>query len=467
MDIQDTIFQNLFNNEEYARAVLPYLDKLYFTDNSYKLIYNQYNKFFSEYNVSPTIESFVIDLEHVSNITQDQYNEVVARVTSYKNIDISDSKWLLDSTEQFCSERAIYNAIQSSIKIISGEDEDRNKGEIPELLQDALGVSFDSSVGHEYLNSAADRYDYLHSKESRIPFGINYMDRITGGGLPDKTLTVFMAHSGGGKSAFLINYACNALLEGKNVLYITLELAEERIAERIDANLIRMNLSDIKNIEKEKYVQLVDSIKDKTNGNLVIKEYPTASAHVGHFRHLVRELRTKKNFVPDIIFVDYLNICASNRTPAGANSYTLVKNIAEELRAFSFENECPIVSATQSSRGAINASDMSMADVSESYGLTSTVDVLIGLISTEELREQGKVLIKQLKNRFNDISIDGKGMLGVDFSQMRFFDLEDDSMSQMMQSTPDISAKPTFGVDLSKSDMFNSENNKTFEDFKI
>lgn len=467
MDTQDVIFQNLFNDNEYTRAVLPYLKPEYFTDNIYKTIFSQYNKFFEKYNVAPTIESFIIDLEHIGNISQDDYTAIVTRVSSYKEPDISDRSWLLDSTEEFCSERAIFNAIQASIKIISGEDEESSKGAIPELLQDALGVSFDNSVGHEYLDSAGERYDYLHKKENRIPFGIKFMDKITGGGLPDKTLSVFMAHSGGGKSAFLINYAANALLQGKNVLYITLELAEERVAERIDANLIGMDLSDIKNLEREKYVQLVESVKEKTAGKLIIKEYPTSSAHVGHFRHLARELKQKKNFIPDIIFIDYINICASNRAPANANSYTLVKTIAEELRAFSFENNCPIVSATQVARSGVNASDMEMSDVSESIGLVSTVDVFIGLISTEEMRQQGKVMVKQLKNRFNDISQDTKGMIGVDFAQMRFFDIEDSLPGMTPTESKDITQKPTFGTDLSTSDMFNKPDAGTFADFKI
>ena len=467
METQDVIFHNLFNNDEYSRAVLPYLQTEYFTDSTYKLIFQQYGKFFAKYNVAPTVESFIIDLEHIGNVSQDQYNEIIARVTSYKDEVLSEYDWLIDSTEQFCSERAIFNAIQASIKIISGEDESSSKGAIPELLQDALAVSFDNSVGHEYINDAGERHDFLHRKEERIPFGIKYMDKVTNGGLPDKTLNVFMAHSGGGKSAFLINYACNAMLAGKKVLYITLELSEERVAERIDSNLLRMSLSEVNKTDKEKYVSLVDSIKDRTTGSIVIKEYPTASAHVGHFRHLIRELKTKKNYVPDIIFVDYLNICASTRAPVGSNSYTIVKSIAEELRGFATENVCPIVSATQSNRGAINASDMEMSDVSESYGLVSTVDTLFGLISTEELREQGKVLVKQLKNRLSDISQDSKGMLGVDFSQMRFFDL-DEEVPLPMTTQNDIKAKPNFGTDLSKSDMFDKqEKNTVFDDFKI
>jgi len=449
LETQDLIFHNLFNNDEYARSVLPYLQKEYFTDSTYKLIFKQYNKFFTKYNVSPTVESFIIDLEHIGNVTQDQYNEIIARVTSYKEEVLSDYEWLVDSTEQFCSERAIFNAIQASIKIISGEDEDNTKGAIPELLQDALAVSFDNSVGHEYINDAGERHDFLHRKESRIPFGIKYMDKITNGGLPDKTLNVFMAHSGGGKSAFLINYACNAMLNGKQVLYITLELSEERVAERIDSNLLRMSISEVNKTEKDKYVDLVNSIKDRTVGNIVIKEYPTASAHVGHFRHLIRELKI------------------NTRAPSGSNSYTIVKSIAEELRGFATENVCPIVSATQSNRGAINASDIEMSDVSESYGLVSTVDTLFGLISTEELREQGKILVKQLKNRFSDISQNSKGMLGVDFSQMRFFDLEEE-VPLPMTTQNDMKEKPTFGTDLSESDMFDSpKKDGIFDDFKV
>lgn len=461
MEVEDIVFQNLFNDDVYTRAVLPYLQKEYFTDNNYKIIFNQFNEFFSKYNVAPTTESFIIDLESIGNISQDQYNIITDRISSYKIQDeIPDHKWLLDTTEQFCSDRAIFNAVQASIKILSGEDENKGKGAIPELLQDALAVSFDSSVGHEYIENAAERYDLLHLKEDRIPFGIKYMDKVTGGGLPNKTLNVFMAHSGGGKSAFLINYACNAMLVGKKVLYISLELSEERIAERIDSNLLRMSISDVAKTDKDKYVSLVESIKNKTVGEIIIKEYPTASAHVGHFRHLIRELKTKKNFVPDIIFIDYLNICASSRAPAGSNSYTIVKSIAEEIRGFATENVVPIISATQANRNAQNASDMEMSDVSESYGLVSTVDTLFAMISTEELREQGKIMIKQLKNRFSDISQNSKCMLGVDFSQMRFFDLEQEV--PFGDDIGKIKEKPSFN-----NDMFDKPKEGMFSGFKI
>lgn len=459
MDTQDIIFQNLFNEDSYARSVLPYLKEDYFTDNSYKVIFNQYKKFFEKYNTSPTVESFIIDLENIGKLSQDDYTDIVGRVTSYKEPDISDRDWLLDTTESFCSERAVFNAIQSSIKIISGEDENNNKGVIPELLSDALAVSFDNSVGHEYLDDAGSRYDKLHEKKTRIPFGLKWMDQITKGGLPNKTLTVFMAHSGGGKSAFLINYACNALLKGKNVLYITLELSEEFVAERIDSNLLKIDIDDLAKLEREKYVKLVGGVKKLTTGNLIIKEYPMSSAHVGHFRHLLRELKTKKNFIPDIIYVDYLNICASNRAPVGANSYTLVKTISEELRALATEQDCPIVSATQANGRIANASDMSMSDVSESYGLVSTVDLLIALISTEEMQQQGKILGKQLKNRLGEISKNNKGMMGVDFAQMTFFDMEDPTAINNV-ATATLAQKPMFSDDHDKKD-------NVFEGFKI
>lgn len=461
MDTQDIIFQNLFNEDSYARDVLPYLKKEYFTDHIYKTIFKKYKVFFEKYNSAPTIESFIIDLENEGNISQDDYAEIVARVTTYKEPDNSDRQWLLDTTESFCSERAVFNAIQSSIKIISGEDDKNTKGAIPQLLQDALAVSFDNSVGHVYLDSAAARYELLHEKKSRIPFGIEWFDKITKDGLPDKTLTVIMAHSGGGKSAFLINYGCNALLTGKNVLYITLELSEEFVAERFDANLLKVDLDDIEGLDKDKYVKMVEGIKKLTAGNLVIKEYPMSSAHVGHFRHLIRELKIKQNFIPDIIFVDYINICSSSRAPANANSYTLVKTIAEELRALATELVLPIVSATQTNRAAIDASDINMSDVSESYGLISTVDLLIGLASTEELRQQGKVLAKQLKNRLGDISQNNKQMIGVDYAQMRFFDLEDGTPVIPASTQTSMAQKPKF-------DMFNKpDKSGTFDGFKI
>ena len=469
-DREDSIFKHLFISEQFVREVIPYLKPEYFSDERYRAIYDEYNTFFEKYNTVPTIESIIVQVGDRPNVTEEEYNEIVTRLDSFRNEngEVADIGWLVDETEKFCSESAIHRAVEDSINILNGNDETQDKGAIPSLLQDALGVSFDSSVGHNYIDDAAERYDSLHIQEDRMATDLYYLDKVTRGGFVDKTLNVFMGGAGSGKSAIMIHIASQLFLQGKNVLYISLELSEERIGERLDSNILGIDLSKIQGIDREKYLNNVNDIKDRSSGRMVIKEYPTASAHVGHFRHLVRELKTKQNFVPDIIFIDYLNICSSSRAAKNANSYTIVKNIAEELRGFAIENECPIVSATQVNRGGLNASDMEMGDVSESAGLLHTVDTLFGMISTDQLREQGKIIFKQLKNRFYDISSTNKFAIGVDFKQMRFFNLDQDDMNNAPPNDgSDIGGAPQFGMEQDSMFAEKKQDGNPFDDFII
>jgi replicative DNA helicase len=426
-DVQDTIIRNLIAKEDFARAVTPHLKEEYFTNTKYKSLFNMYSEFFGEYNKIPTYESLYVMAERLEKISQDDYSDIVKSLQSYKETtEDVDSKWLVDETERFCQDRAIYLAVHKTIGIMNGEEKQLDKGMIPELLSKALGVSFDTSIGHSYFDDIEERFDFYHRVENRVPFSLQMFDRVTKGGLPNKTLTVYLAGTGGGKSLVMCHNAASALIDGKNVLYITLELAEERVAERIDANLLDIEVDDLKGINRPTFVSLLQNVKNKTPGKLIIKEYPAASAHVGHIRHLLRELKQKQKFEPNIIFVDYINLMTSSRMRAGmagVNTYVLVKSIAEEVRGLATEFDVPIITATQANRDGIGASDLSLNNTSESIGLAATVDLMFGLISTEDLQKQGLLMVKQLKNRFSDITRDSTFVVGIDRAKMKLYDV--------------------------------------------
>jgi replicative DNA helicase len=428
MKLEQTILKNLIYNEDYLRKVLPFLKTEYFSDNVERVLFNEITSFTETYNKSPSVEAIEIAVKERRNLTDDE----VKRCESYlQEIDTNrttetDVQWLVDKSEKFCQEKAIYNAVLGSISILDGKDKQHDKGQIPKILSDALAISFDNSVGHDYLQDSDARFDFYHRKEERIPFDLDYFNKITKGGLPAKTLNIALAGTGVGKSLFMCHVAASCMVQGKNVLYITLEMAEEKIAERIDANLLNVTLDDLIDLPKEMYDKKVTRVKEKTTGKLIIKEYPTASASVTHFRTLLNELNLKRSFVPDIIFVDYLNICCSSRIKAGANinSYTYVKSIAEELRGLAVEYNVPIVSATQTTRSGFTSSDPGLEDTSESFGLPATADLMFALISSEELEELGQIMVKQLKNRYNDPTYLKRFTLGVDRAKMKLFDVE-------------------------------------------
>ena len=426
MNVTHLILKNLIHDEEYARTTLPYLESKYFDEHIEKIVYEQVNEFISKYNSLPTREALVIELDNRKGMSDKEFTECGAYIGTLIDDEKEDPEWLVNTTEKFCQEKALYNAIMDSIAIIDGES-DEDKGAIPELLTDALSVSFDPNVGHDFLDDADDRYDFYHRVEERIPFDIDYLNKITKGGLPKKSLTVLMAGTGVGKSLAMCHFASANMLDGKNVLYITMEMAEERIAERIDANLMNVSLNDIESIGQKSFINKVKKISQKTTGKLIVKEYPTASAHVGHFRALLNELKLKKNFVPDIIFIDYLNICASSRIKGlggSVNTYSYIKSIAEELRGLAVEFDVPILSATQTTRSGFSNSDVGLEDTSESFGLPATADMMFALISTEELANLNQLMVKQLKNRYADIGTNKRFVIGVDRPKMRLYDVE-------------------------------------------
>ena len=463
MKLEQTILKNLIYDEEYLRKVLPFLKPDYFTDKVDRTIYNEIAAFTDKYNSSPTIEALKLAVKEKRTLSED---EVEGCDASLKDIEqskneLSKIEWLVDKTEQFCQEKAIYNAVLGSISILDGKDKVNDKGSIPKILSDALAISFDNSVGHDYLENTDERYEFYHRKEERIPFDLDFFNKITKGGLPSKTLNIALAGTGVGKSLFMCHVAAGAMVQGRNVLYITMEMAEERIAERIDANLLNVTVDDLVNLSKDMYDKKLTKLREKTVGKLIIKEYPTASASVTHFRTLLNELNLKKSFVPDIIFIDYLNICCSSRVKAGANvnSYTYVKSIAEELRGLAVEFGVPIVSATQTTRGGFSSSDPGLEDTSESFGLPATADLMFALISSEELEEMGQIMVKQLKNRYNDPTYYKRFTLGIDRSKMRLYDVEQSAQNDITDSGKD---KPlnTFG-DREKSQK------KSFSGFKV
>jgi len=434
--IENTIFNNLVFNEEFARKTLPFLKADYFQNKLDKVLFKLIDEYVTKYNSIPTKAALIVELDSVSGTNDDEHKMLVDKVNEIKD-EQADVKWLVDQTEKYCQDRAIYNAIMSSIQIINGNSQD-GKGKIPTLLSDALGVSFDTHIGHDFLDDFESRFEFYHQKEKRVPFDLDYFNTITKGGLPLKTLNVALAGTGVGKSLFMCHCAAANLMSGKNVLYITMEMAEEKIAERIDANLLNEPMDMLSMLPKEAYDKKIERIKNKTLGKLIIKEYPTASAGAAHFRHLLGELKLKRNFVPDIIYVDYLNICMSSRLKYGSNvnSYTYIKSIAEEIRGLAVEFNVPIVSATQTTRSGYTNTDLGLEDTSESFGLPATADFMFALITSEELEDLGQILVKQLKNRYNDPSHHRKFVVGVDRSKMRLYNVEQSAQDDIIDDTP-------------------------------
>ena len=425
--IEETILRNLIYNEQYYRKVVPFIKADYFQEYHEKIVFEEIADFAAKYDKVPTKEVLTINLQNRGDLTEETFKDSVQGINSLSD-EWVDYDWLLDATEKWCQDRAIYLALMQSIKIADGGDKKFTKGAIPSILQDALAVSFDEHIGHDYIEQSSDRYEFYHRKEEKIPFDLEKFNFITKGGLPNKTLNIALAGTGVGKSLFMCHMAGSALTQGYNVLYITCEMAEEKIAERIDANLLNVSVKDIMELPEVLFNSKVNEISRKTQGKLIIKEYPTASAHAGHFKALLSDLKLKKDFTPDLIFVDYLNICASVRYKgAVVNSYTYVKAIAEELRGLAVESNLPIISATQTTRSGYGNSDPDLTDTSESFGLPATADFMFALISTEELEQQGRILVKQLKNRNNDPTASRKFILGIDRSKMRLYDVADDS----------------------------------------
>ena len=433
--IEKVILQNLANDDVFMRKVIPFLKRDYFIDSNEKIVYDKIKNFIDEYNVIPTKDALIIASQNDKSLNEDQYKEVVELVHDLEPTD-HNKDWLYKETEKFCKDKAIYNAILQSISIIDGRDKARTEDGIPQLLQDALGVCFDNNVGHDYIESADKRYEFYHRVESRVPFDLEYFNKITNGGMPNKTLNVCLAGTGVGKSLFMCHVAASVLAQGKNVLYITLEMAEERIAERIDANLMNITMDQLKDLPKTLFDNRIEKIRAKTEGTLIIKEYPTTGAHTGHFKALLNELQLKKQFKPDIIIIDYLNICASSRFKGGANinSYTLIKSIAEELRGLAVEENLPILSATQTTRGGYGNTDVELTDTSESFGLPATVDFMFALISTEDMEKMNQLMVKQLKNRYNDPTINKRFVIGVDRAKMKLYDLEQSAQKGLSDS---------------------------------
>jgi replicative DNA helicase len=427
--VESTILRNLLCSEDFYRKVVPFIKPDYFQDMSERVIFEEIQDFSTKYDKIPTKEVLNIGLQQRTDLNDDTFKTATTLVENL-NDEWVDTEWLLDSTEKWCQERAVYNALLQSIKIADGGDEKLDKGAIPSILQDALAVSFDEYIGHDYVDQALDRYEYYHKDELKIPFDLEKFNLVTKGGLPNKTLNIALAGTGVGKSLFMCHMAAACLSQGKNVLYITMEMAEEKIAERIDANLLNVNIKDIGAIPEQLFTSRVGEIGRKTQGKLIIKEYPTASAHVGHFKGLLSDLALKKDFKPDIIFIDYLNICASARyRGAIVNSYTYVKGIAEELRGLAVEQDLPIVSATQTTRSGFGSTDPSLEDTSESFGLPATADFMFALVSTEELEQSGRIMVKQLKNRYNDPTFFKRFTVGIDRAKMKLYNVEDSEVT--------------------------------------
>ena len=436
--IEFLILRNLLYNEEYIRKVIPFIKADYFEDMIQKIVFEEISSFVEQYNKPATKEILCIEAEKRSDINDSSYKDVTNLISSLID-EPSEFEWLINTTEKWCRDRAIYLALMESIQLADGKDDTKGRDAIPTILSDALGVSFDSHVGHDYLLDYEERYESYHRKEDKIPFDLEFFDKITKGGIPNKTLNIALAGTGVGKSLFMCHFASSVLLQGKNVLYITMEMAEEKIAERIDANLLNINIQDITDLPKVMYENKVTSVSKKTQGSLIIKEYPTAAAHSGHFKALLNELALKKSFRPDIIFIDYLNICASSRyrTNNNVNSYSYIKAIAEELRGLAVEANLPIVSATQTTRSGFASSDVDLTDTSESFGLPATADLMFALISTEELEDLNQIMVKQLKNRYNDPTINKRFVIGIDRAKMRLYDCEQKAQNDIVDSGQD------------------------------
>jgi len=455
--VEFLILRNFLHNEQYTRKVIPFVKAEYFEDTNQKIVFEEILRFIQEYNQLATKEVLCIEVEKRKDINDDSFKEIVHLIECLDDVPV-EFEWLVNTTEKWCRDRAIYLALMESIHIADGKDEKKNRDSIPSILSDALAVSFDAHVGHDYLQDYEKRYESYHKKEEKIEFDLEYFNKITKGGIPNKTLNIALAGTGVGKSLFMCHVASSVLLQGRNVLYITLEMAEERIAERIDANLLNVPIQDIGELPKSMFESKVNNLAKKTQGTLIIKEYPTASAHSGHFKALLNELALKKSFRPDIIFIDYLNICSSSRFRGGGNvnSYTLVKSIAEELRGLAVEFSVPIVSATQTTRSGYGNSDVELTDTSESFGLPATADLMFALISTEELEGLGQILVKQLKNRYNDPTIHKRFVVGIDRAKMRLYDVEQSAQQDI--------------IDNGKEEEYNYEEKKpkkSFEGFKF
>jgi replicative DNA helicase len=429
-----TILRNLVNNEEYCRKTLPFIEKEYFSEEKDKVLYQMVYDYMDKYNAPPGETSLLIGLEELQ-LSEKVYAECVDTVNVIKTPEESNFNWLVDTTEKWCKDKALYNAIMQSIKIIEG-DGNSGKGELPKILSDALAVSFDSHVGHDFIDDSEERFDFYQLVEERIPFHLDAFNKITKGGLPRKTLNIALAGTGVGKSLFMCDMGASHLMMGHNVLYITMEMSEEKIAERIDANLLNIPISQMNEIPRDTFMKKIDRLREKTTGKLIIKEYPTAAANANHFRHLIQELEMKKQFTPDVIYIDYLNICSSARIKHGANvnSYSYIKSIAEELRGLAVEMNVPIISATQTTRSGYTNSDVGLEDTSESFGLPATADLMFALISTEELEGLDQILIKQLKNRYNDPNFNKRFVVGIDRSKMRLYDVEQSAQGELVNT---------------------------------
>ena len=430
--IQTTVLRNLLNNEEFTRRVIPYLKKEYF-ENEHRFVFDEIVSFVDRYNNLPTAEALLIEM-NTTNVSSDKFAAAAQVVEEIKRDEPADMEWLLQSTEKWCQDRAVLLSIMKSIEIIDGKSKDLTPNAIPEILSDALSVSFDQNIGHDYINNSDERFEFYNKQEERLPFDLDYFNKITKGGLPNKTLNIALAGTGVGKSLFMCHCAASSLTQGKNVLYITMEMAEERIAERIDANLMNLPIDQLEHLSKKSFDDKISKIAKSTVGKLVVKEYPTGSAHVGHFRALLKELKLKKNFAPDIIFIDYLNICSSSRMKGlggSINTYSLIKAIAEEIRGLAVEFNVPILSATQTTRGGYGSSDVGLEDTSESFGLPATADLMFALMSNEELEGLGQIMVKQLKNRYNDPTNYKRFVLGIDRSRMKLYDVEESAQTLM------------------------------------
>ena len=446
--IEEKILQALINDEEFTRKTLPFVQAEYFSQPEHKLIFKLAREYFDKYNAVPSQQVMNIEIQQISNVEQ----STIDNALQFVNVQPEpvQQEWLFDETEKFCQDKAIYNAIMNGINIL--ENTPDHKGQLPEMLTKALQVSFDNSVGHDFIDDAEERYEFYHQKETRVPFDLELMNKITKGGIPNKTLNIILAGTGVGKSLFMCHCAASNLTEGKNVLYVTMEMAEERIAERIDANLLDVTMEQLFDLPRESYKKKMHRLKEKTIGKLIVKEYPTATANSNHLRHLLQELKTKKNFTPDIVYIDYLNICASSRLKGGMNagSYTIVKAIAEELRGLAVEFNVPIVSATQTNRSGYSSSDIGLEDTSESFGLPATADFMVALSQTEELETLNQYMVKQLKNRYADPAFHRRFVIGVDKAKMRLYDVEQTAQADIVDDTP-IFDKGKFGSDGDKS----------------
>ena len=433
--LEITLLKNLIHNDEYARKVIPFIKLEYFEMRSEMILCQEIIDFIAKYNKCPTQEIIDIEIQNRDDLTETEYKEVREINQTLDKVE-TNTEWLVDATEKWCRDRAIYLALMSSIKIADGQDNNKGRDAIPHILSDALAVSFDNHVGHDYLEDYEARYESYHKKEEKIPFDLEFFDKITKGGVPNKTLNIALAGTGVGKSLFMCHFASSVLLQGKNVLYITLEMAEEKIAERIDANLLDVNIRDLTDLPRVIFENKVTKLSEKTQGQLIIKEYPTASAHAGHFKTLLNELTLKKSFKPDIIFIDYLNICASSRYSklGNVNSYSYIKAIAEDLRGLAVEYNVPIISATQTTRSGFGSSDIDLTDTSESFGLPATADLMFALISTDELEGLNQIMVKQLKNRYNDPTINKRFVLGIDRAKMRLYDCEQNVGGDLIDS---------------------------------